>query len=74
MQQVSLCFNKVEKDCIKFIKSQETKTQKFKGKEKMIKSFLIPVSFGLPKKQIVRNLILWVWQVVKGLEKQPLVQ
>ena len=50
MQQADLCFNKVKKDCIKFIKSQETSTEKFKGKEKMIKSFLIPICFWITKK------------------------
>jgi len=50
MQQVSLCFNKVKKDCIKFIKSQETATEKFIAKEKMIKSFLIPICFWIAKK------------------------
>ena len=50
MQQANLCFNKVKKDCIKFIKSQETSTEKFKGKEKMIKSFLIPICFWITKK------------------------
>ena len=50
MQQANLCFSKVKKDCIKFIKSQETSTEKFKGKEKMIKSFLIPICFWIAKK------------------------
>ena len=50
MQQSSLCFNKVKKDCLKFIKSQETKKDKFKNKEKMIKSFLIPLCFWISKK------------------------
>ena len=50
MQEVKLCFNKVKKECIKFIKSQETVTEKFKAKEKMIKSFLIPVCFWIAKK------------------------
>ena len=50
MQQVSLCFSKVKKDCLKFIKSQETKTDKFKNKERMIKSFLIPLCFWISKK------------------------
>ncbi len=49
MQQFSLCFVKVKKDCLKFIKSQETKTDKFKNKEKMIKSFLIPLCFWISK-------------------------
>ena len=30
MQQFSLCFSRVKKDCLKFIKSQETKADKFK--------------------------------------------
>ena len=50
MQQLSLCFGKVKKDCFKFIKSQETKTDKFKNKERMIKSFLIPLCFWISKK------------------------
>ena len=50
MQQFSLCFNRVKKDCLKFIKSQETKADKFKNKEKMIKSFLIPLCFWISEK------------------------
>ena len=50
MHQFSLCFIKVKKDCLKFIKSQETKADKFKNKEKMIKSFLIPLCFWINKK------------------------
>ena len=50
MQQFSLCFGKVKKDCFKFIKSQETKADKFKNKEKMIKSFLIPLCFWISEK------------------------
>ena len=50
MQSVSFCFSKVKKDCLKFIKSQETKADKFKNKEKMIKSFLIPLCFWINKK------------------------
>ncbi len=50
MQQFSLCFGKVKKDCLKFIRSQETKADKFKNKEKMIKSFLIPLCFWISKK------------------------
>ena len=47
MQEVNDCFNKVKKDYFKFISSQETKKDKFKNKDKMIKSFLIPVSFWI---------------------------
>jgi len=50
MQQVNDCFIKVKKDCFKFITSQETKRDKFKNKDKMIKSFLIPVSFWISKR------------------------
>ena len=50
MQQFSLCFTKVKKDCLRFIKSQETKADKFKNKERMIKSFLIPLCFWISKK------------------------
>jgi len=44
------CFNKVKKDCLKFIKSQETKDDKFRNKERMIKSFLIPLCLWISKK------------------------
>ena len=50
MEQFSLCFRRVKKDCLKFIKSQETKADKFKNKERMIKSFLIPLCFWINKK------------------------
>jgi D-glycerate 3-kinase len=44
------CFNKVKKDCFKFIKSQETSTEKFSKKETMLKNFLIPVCFWISKR------------------------
>ena len=47
MQSITECYRKVSKDCFKFIKSQETSKEKFKNKEKMIKSFLIPISFWI---------------------------
>ena len=50
MQSVSFCFNSVKKDCLKFIKSQETKLDKFKNKERMIRLFLIPLCFWISKK------------------------
>ena len=55
MQQVSVCFNKVKKDCLRFIKSQETSTEKFKGKEKMLKSFLIPICFWIANKTKIKK-------------------
>ena len=50
MQEVNDCFIKVKKDCLKFIALQETKKDKFKNKDKMIKSFLIPISFWISKR------------------------
>ena len=44
------CFKNVKKDCFKFIKSQETSTEKFGNKEGMIKNFLIPICFWIVKK------------------------
>ena len=44
------CYRKVNKECFKFIKSQETSKDKFKSKDKMIKSFLIPISFWIAEK------------------------
>ena len=44
------CFIKVKKDYLKFISSQETKKDKFKNRDRMIKSFLIPVSFWISKR------------------------
>ena len=50
MQSTKACFDKVKKDCYRFIKSQETSTEKFINKEDMVKSFLIPVCFSIAKK------------------------
>ena len=50
MKSIAECYNKVNKDCLKFIKLQETAKEKFKKKEKLIKSFLIPVSFWIASK------------------------
>ena len=50
MQEVNECFNKVKKDCFKFISSQETKKDKFKNKDRMIKFFLIPICFWISKR------------------------
>ena len=44
------CFQKVKTDCFKFISSQETKTEKFKNKDRMIRSFLVPICFWISKK------------------------
>ena len=50
MKLAEECFKKVKKDCFKFIKSQETSTEKFGNKEGMIKNFLIPICFWIVKK------------------------
>ena len=41
------CFVKVKKKCFHFIKSQEISTNKFKNKERMLKSYLIPLCFWI---------------------------
>jgi len=50
MEAVDQCYQKVKNDCFKFIKSQETKINKFKNKNKMLKSYLIPTSFWIANK------------------------
>ncbi len=50
MLSVNDCFAKVEKDCLNYILSQESRSEKFKNKTKMIKSYLIPVCFWIAKK------------------------
>ena len=55
MQKIAECYKKINKDCFKFIKSQETLKDKFKNKEKMIKSFLVPISFWLANKASKKN-------------------
>jgi len=50
MQLFDECFLKVKADCFNFISSQEIKNEKFKNKNRMIKSFLIPVCFWIAKK------------------------
>ena len=70
MQEVNDCFNKVKKDYFKFISSQETKKDKFKNKDKMIKSFLIPVSFWIAKKVNKKKPLMIGWLEDKGQAKQ----
>ena len=50
MKIIDECFGKVKKECFKFIKAQEISTEKFKGKEKMLKSFLIPLCDWIAQK------------------------
>ena len=55
MQKIAECYKKINKDCFKFIKSQETLKDKFKNKEKMIKSYLVPISFWIANKAGKKN-------------------
>ena len=55
MQSITDCFFKVKSICYKYISTQETKNQKFKNKDQMIRSFLIPVCFWISKKTIKKK-------------------
>ena len=48
--QINNCYKKVKNNSFKFIKTQETKTNKFKNKNKMLKAYLIPLCFWINKK------------------------
>ena len=50
MQSVDECFAKVKTASFKYISSQETAREKFKKKDLMIRSFLIPICFWISKK------------------------
>ena len=50
MQPVDECFSKVKTASLKYISSQETAREKFKKKDLMIRSFLIPICFWISKK------------------------
>ena len=50
MQSVDECFAKVKTASFKYISSQETVREKFKKKDLMIRSFLIPICFWISKK------------------------
>jgi len=50
MQPVDECFSKVKTASFKYISSQETVREKFKKKDLMIRSFLIPICFWISKK------------------------
>ena len=50
MKSVEDCYKKVKSNCFKFIFSQETRENKFKNKDRMLKKFLIPFCFWLESK------------------------
>ena len=56
MQPVDECFFKVKTASFKYISSQETAREKFKKKDLMIRSFLIPISFWIFKKAKKKNI------------------
>ena len=58
MQSINDCFYKVKAECFKYIDSQETKKLKFKNKDRMLKSFLIPICFWIKKKKKVKKPII----------------
>ena len=60
MNPIDECYKKVKKDCFKFINLQETRTNKFKNRNKMLKSYLIPLSFWI-KKKIKKKIPIDYW-------------
>ena len=58
MQNYRECFEKVRKDCVKYIQSQETKKEKFKNKDQMIKYHIIPLCFWINKKRKNKKTLL----------------
>ena len=50
MNSAEDCYKKVKSICFKFIFSQETKENKFKNKDRMLKKFLIPFCFWINSK------------------------
>jgi len=70
MQSINDCFLKVKSDCFKYISSQETKSQKFKNKDQMIRSFLIPVCFWISKKTKKKKPLIIDLVERKGYEKK----
>ena len=58
MSQISACLNKVKKPCYRFISTQEISSEKFKNKDKMLRSFHIPVCFWMAKKVKKNNTMI----------------
>ena len=58
MSQISACLNKVKKPCYRFISTQEISSEKFKNKDKMLRSFLKPVCFWMAKKVKKNNTMI----------------
>ena len=58
MQSYNECFSRVKNYCFKYISYQETKNQKFKNKDQMIRSFLIPICFWIAKKSKKKDTLI----------------
>ena len=69
MYLIGECYKKVKNDCFKFINFQETKTNKFKNKNKMLKSYLIPLSFWI-KKKIKKKISINYWFIWRSRNRQ----
>ena len=50
MRSVDECFSKVKAVSFRYISSQETSGEKFRNKDRIIRSFLIPICFWISKK------------------------
>ncbi|MDC0216019.1 uridine kinase [Candidatus Pelagibacter sp.] len=55
MQSVNDCFDKIKADCFKYFDSQKIK---FTNKDKILKSFFIPICFWISKKKILKDPII----------------
>ena len=58
MQSYNECFSRVKNYCFKYIYYQETKNQKFKNKDRMIRFFLIPICFWIAKKSKKKDTLI----------------
>ena len=60
MQSFNECYRKVKFDCFKFISKQETTAEKFRNKQKMLKTYLIPLCFWIVNKRFNKSKTLMI--------------
>ena len=60
MQSFDECYRKVKFDCFKLISKQETTTEKFRNKQKMLKTYLIPLCFWIVNKRFNKSKTLMI--------------
>ena len=60
MQSFDECYRKVKFDCFKFISKQETTAEKFRNKQKMLKTYLIPLCFWIVNKRFNKSKTLMI--------------